>query len=89
MRLRMGQVTHADPCGRAVPLRPLPLRCAMTAAARQAVETMIEDIQKGVLLPKQKDAFLCCAKCCDTVAGVRELESWCGGRGRGGAASGR
>ncbi len=37
---------------------------------------MIEDIQKTVLMPKQKEAFLCCAKCCDQVSGVRELEGW-------------
>lgn len=42
---------------------------------QKAVESMIEDIQKGVLLPKQKEAFLCCAKCCDTASGVRDMES--------------
>ena len=49
---------------------------SLLLALRQAVESMIEDIQKGVLLPKQKEAFLCCAKCCDTAGGVRDMESW-------------
>ncbi|EFJ42538.1 hypothetical protein VOLCADRAFT_107230 [Volvox carteri f. nagariensis] len=36
---------------------------------------MVEDIQKKVLIPKQKEAFLCCAKCCDTSSGPRDLEA--------------
>ncbi|GFR48012.1 hypothetical protein Agub_g9841, partial [Astrephomene gubernaculifera] len=42
---------------------------------QKAVETMIEDLQKSVLVPKQKEAFLCCAKCCDNFDGPRDLES--------------
>ncbi|GIL54286.1 hypothetical protein Vafri_9857 [Volvox africanus] len=42
---------------------------------QKAMESMIEDIQKKILIPKQKEAFLCCAKCCDTVSGPRDLES--------------
>ncbi|KXZ53137.1 hypothetical protein GPECTOR_7g1028 [Gonium pectorale] len=41
---------------------------------QKAVENVIEDLQKTVLMPRQKEAFLCCAKCCDTSAGPRDLE---------------
>jgi Eukaryotic protein of unknown function (DUF842) len=42
------------------------------------VELMVEDIQKKHLLPKQKEAFLCCAKCCDTNDNVQQLQGWYG-----------
>ncbi|PNW75994.1 hypothetical protein CHLRE_12g551900v5 [Chlamydomonas reinhardtii] len=42
---------------------------------QKAVENMIEDLQKTVLMPKQKEAFLCCAKCCDSAGGARDLEA--------------
>ena len=43
----------------------------------KAMEVMIADIQKQHLLPKQKEAFLCCAKCCDTADDLQHLQGWC------------
>eukprot|EP00798_Chlamydomonas_sp_ICE-L_P021848 gene21848-28878_t len=34
----------------------------------KAITSMVEEIQVKYLVPKQKEAFLCCAKCCDTNA---------------------
>ena len=42
----------------------------------KAMEAMISDIQKQYLLPKQKDAFLCCAKCCDVSDDLQALQGW-------------
>lgn len=37
---------------------------------------MTEDISKKYILPTQKEAFLCCAKCCDKVGDMQDLQSW-------------
>ena len=42
----------------------------------KAMEAMIGDLQKQYLLPKQKDAFLCCAKCCDASDDLQALQGW-------------
>ena len=42
----------------------------------KAMEAMIGDIQKQHLLPKQKEAFLCCAKCCDSSDDLQQLQGW-------------
>jgi hypothetical protein len=37
----------------------------------------LTQVQKKHLIPKQKEAFLCCARCCDTTGGnTRDLQSW-------------
>lgn len=42
----------------------------------QAIEGMIEEIQRVHLLPRQKEAFLCCARCCDSPGSIQALEGW-------------
>jgi len=42
----------------------------------KAMESMIAEIQKAHLLPKQKEAFLCCAKCCDSSDDLQQLQGW-------------
>ncbi|MEW5297391.1 MAG: hypothetical protein WDW36_000602 [Sanguina aurantia] len=39
------------------------------------MEAMVEEIGTKHLLPRQKEAFLCCSRCCDAVGSVRQLES--------------
>ncbi|KAG2485234.1 hypothetical protein HYH03_016020 [Edaphochlamys debaryana] len=46
------------------------------ADVQKAVEGVVEDLQRTQLVPRQKEAFLCCARCCDAPwNGPRELES--------------
>ncbi len=42
------------------------------------MQDMIGDIQKQHLLPRQKEAFLCCAKCCDVSSDLQQLQGWWG-----------
>ena len=43
----------------------------------QAIMSMVEDVTKQHLIPKQKEAFLCCAKCCDNNAdSTQNLQNW-------------
>eukprot|EP00195_Chlamydomonas_chlamydogama_P004866 CAMPEP_0202901382 /NCGR_PEP_ID=MMETSP1392-20130828/14223_1 /ASSEMBLY_ACC=CAM_ASM_000868 /TAXON_ID=225041 /ORGANISM="Chlamydomonas chlamydogama, Strain SAG 11-48b" /LENGTH=141 /DNA_ID=CAMNT_0049587937 /DNA_START=71 /DNA_END=496 /DNA_ORIENTATION=- len=41
----------------------------------KAIQGMIEDIQKLHLLPRQKQAFLCCAQCCDNTTNMQQVQS--------------
>ncbi|KAG1673456.1 hypothetical protein FOA52_002222 [Chlamydomonas sp. UWO 241] len=42
---------------------------------QSSIEMMMEEIQKKHLIPKQKEAFLCCARCCDASgSNTRELQ---------------
>lgn len=43
----------------------------------KAVESMMQDIHRDLLQPMQKEAFLCCARCCDTSDGMQQLQNWC------------
>jgi len=39
---------------------------------------MMTDIGRSHLIPSQKQAFLCCAKCCDTNSSEPQgLQDWC------------
>eukprot|EP00197_Chlamydomonas_leiostraca_P003046 CAMPEP_0202868052 /NCGR_PEP_ID=MMETSP1391-20130828/10068_1 /ASSEMBLY_ACC=CAM_ASM_000867 /TAXON_ID=1034604 /ORGANISM="Chlamydomonas leiostraca, Strain SAG 11-49" /LENGTH=139 /DNA_ID=CAMNT_0049548153 /DNA_START=16 /DNA_END=435 /DNA_ORIENTATION=- len=48
---------------------------ASVQRVQKAIEGMVEDLQRTYLIPKQKDAFLCCAKCCDTSSNAPELQT--------------
>lgn len=37
---------------------------------------MVEDIQRSYLIPQQKEAFLCCARCCDQHQDTQGLQRW-------------
>lgn len=45
---------------------------------QNSVERMMEDIGRQHLIPSQKAAFLCCAKCCDDTGNFKpqQLQSW-------------
>ena len=61
-------------------------RCVFAAAApserthaiantqKKAVETAMEDLQRRHLIPTQKQAFLCSAKCCDSHSDLGTLQ---------------
>ena len=42
----------------------------------RAVEGMMNEIQRSHIVPKQKEAFLCCAKCCDNTMDMQSLQGW-------------
>lgn len=45
------------------------------AKVEKSVESMLQSIQKQHLLPRQKDAFLCSARCCDTASSLQDVQS--------------
>jgi hypothetical protein len=49
----------------------------------QAIESMMTEVQRTLLVPKQKEAFLCCAKCCDANSEPKEIQQWWVGPGVG------
>lgn len=47
------------------------------ARVEKEIEAMMQDVQRQHLIPKQKEAFLCCAKCCDNQPDdMRQLQGW-------------
>lgn len=52
---------------------------------QQAIETAMDELQRQQLIPIQKEAFLCSAKCCDKHQDMHHLQQWCVG----GSATGR
>jgi hypothetical protein len=46
--------------------------------SQQAVEAAVDDVQKQHIIPRQKEAFLCCARCCETEVstGAQALQAW-------------
>ncbi len=47
-----------------------------------SIQGMVEELQKQHLVPKQKEAFLCCARCCDFPDNTAQLQNWCEASGR-------
>lgn len=39
------------------------------------IQSMVEELQKQHLVPLQKEAFLCCARCCDHPDNVAQLQN--------------
>eukprot|EP00199_Chlamydomonas_sp_CCMP681_P004662 CAMPEP_0119107928 /NCGR_PEP_ID=MMETSP1180-20130426/12454_1 /TAXON_ID=3052 ORGANISM="Chlamydomonas cf sp, Strain CCMP681" /NCGR_SAMPLE_ID=MMETSP1180 /ASSEMBLY_ACC=CAM_ASM_000741 /LENGTH=140 /DNA_ID=CAMNT_0007093479 /DNA_START=75 /DNA_END=497 /DNA_ORIENTATION=+ len=48
---------------------------ASVERVQKAVESMVEGIQRSHLVPAQKEAFLCCARCCDANGSTKQMQS--------------
>jgi hypothetical protein len=42
---------------------------------QKQMESLGEELQRTHLIPKQKEAFLCCAKCCDNTASLHQVQA--------------
>ncbi|KAL6765310.1 hypothetical protein V8C86DRAFT_2457481 [Haematococcus lacustris] len=47
---------------------------ASVLRVQKSVENVVDELQREKLIPVQKNAFLCCAKCCDTSSSVQEIQ---------------
>jgi hypothetical protein len=43
----------------------------------------MSEVYKKQLIPRQKDAFLCSARCCDASGDMADLQKWCAAGARG------
>jgi hypothetical protein len=58
------------------------LVCLMSCAfsfppPQKDVVALMDDLQRSWLIPMQKAAFLCSAKCCDAKTPLPEIQTWC------------
>lgn len=45
-------------------------------APPQELEASMNDVYQKQLIPRQKDAFLCSARCCDSSKDMGDLQQW-------------
>jgi len=48
----------------------------LAAGRTQTIESTMDEMQRQYLIPLQKDAFLCSAKCCDRHKEMQNLQNW-------------
>ncbi|KAK9809831.1 hypothetical protein WJX72_000021 [[Myrmecia] bisecta] len=47
------------------------------AGVSKALTALVEDLEKSELRPRQKDSFVCSARCCDSSASQQNLQQCC------------
>ena len=47
-----------------------------TCLGVQAVQQLIDKLEKTYITPQRKSSFLCCAECCDRARDSQALQQW-------------